>query len=74
MIHTVTLSIAHKVLLYVSLQVPFGWVAELHLPFSPGKRYTEVATFKNHFTEPKCVIDRVNLYYRVTMDLTENFT
>ena len=33
---TVTPSIAHKVLLNTSLQVPFGWLAELQLPFSPG--------------------------------------
>ena len=36
-LYTVRLSIAHKVLLHASLQVPFGWLAELRLPCSPGK-------------------------------------
>ena len=32
-----SLPIASKVLLHVSLQVPFGWLAELQMPFRPGK-------------------------------------
>ena len=40
--YTVTLSITHKVLLHASLQVPFGWLAELQLSFSPGKFSTKV--------------------------------
>ena len=35
-LYTVTLSITQKVLLHVSLQVPYGWLAELQLPFSQG--------------------------------------
>ena len=31
--YTVTLSIALKILLRASFQVPFGWLAELQLPF-----------------------------------------
>ena len=37
-IYTVTLSIAQKVLLCASLQVPFCWLAEVQLPSIPGKK------------------------------------
>ena len=47
--YTVILYMAVKVLLYASLKVSFGWLAELQLPFSPGKKYTEVATFRKTF-------------------------
>ena len=47
--YTVTLSIAHKVLLPASLQVPFDWLGELQLPISPSKLYTKVATFRKAF-------------------------
>ena len=56
-IYTVTLSIRHKVLLHASLQVPFGWLAELQLPSSRGKEYTPVATFRKTFHRTK-VCDR----------------
>ena len=48
-IYTVTMSIEHKVLLHTSLQVPFGWLAELQLTFMPSKWYTWSSNFQETF-------------------------
>ena len=44
-----TLYNTHKVWLHAYLQVPFGLLAELQMPFSPGKHYTDVATSRKIF-------------------------
>ena len=52
----VTLCIGHKVLLPASLQVPFGWLADLQLPVSQGNlsRYLSVRYSVNLYSYHCC--------------------
>ena len=49
--YTLTLSIAHKVLLHTFLPVPFGSLAELQLPFSPGLVVYWSSSYQEHIPQ-----------------------